>query len=48
VIAVGSADELLKYALVTPPQPIEWREEGDTPPVLPPKPEEDRPGVVTH
>jgi ATP-dependent Lon protease len=50
VVAVGSADELLKYALVSPPQPIEWREEGDTtqPPVLPPKTEDDRPGVVTH
>jgi ATP-dependent Lon protease len=48
VIAVASADELLKYALVTPPQPIEWREEGDTQPVRPPKAEDDRPGVVTH
>jgi len=48
VIAVASADELLKYALVSPPQPIEWREEGDTPQVLPPKVEDDRPGVVTH
>ncbi|HEX6839976.1 MAG TPA: endopeptidase La [Stellaceae bacterium] len=50
VVAVGSADELLKYALVSPPQPIEWREEGDNAPhpVLPPKSEEDRPGVVTH
>jgi ATP-dependent Lon protease len=48
VIAVASADELLKYALVTPPQPIEWREEGDTQPVRPPKADDDRPGVVTH
>ncbi len=48
VIAVASADELLKYALVSPPQPIEWREEGDTQQVLPPKVEDDRPGVVTH
>jgi ATP-dependent Lon protease len=50
VVAVGSADELLKHALVSPPQPIEWREEGDNAqhPVLPPKSEDDRPGVVTH
>ncbi|HJT05419.1 MAG TPA: endopeptidase La [Stellaceae bacterium] len=50
VVAVGSADELLKHALVSPPQPIEWREEGDNTqhPVLPPKSEDDRPGVVTH
>jgi len=48
VIAVASADELLKYALVSPPQPIEWREEGDAPQVPPPKGEDNRPGVVTH
>jgi ATP-dependent Lon protease len=50
VVAVGSADELLKHALVSPPQPIEWREEGDNAqhPVLPPKSEDDRHGVVTH
>jgi len=48
VIAVASADELLKYALVSPPQPIEWREEGDAPQVPPPKVEDNRPGVVTH
>ena len=50
VVAVGSADELLKYALVSPPQPIEWREDGDNTqqPVLAPKSEDDRPGVVTH
>jgi ATP-dependent Lon protease len=51
VVAVSSADELLKYALVSPLQPIEWREEGDNTqqhPVLPPKSEDDRPGVVTH
>src|SRR5258707_7557936 len=48
VIAVASADELLKYALVSPPQPIVWRDEGDTQQVLPPKVEDDRPGVVTH
>ena len=48
IIPVASADELLKHALVKPPVPIEWNEEGEAPRVLPPKPEDDRPGVVTH
>ena len=48
IIPVATADELLKQALVTPPVPIEWTEESATPPVLPPKAEDGRPGVVTH
>ncbi|HWI27089.1 MAG TPA: endopeptidase La [Stellaceae bacterium] len=47
IIPVGSSDELLKQALVRPPEPIEWNEESDTQ-VLRPKPGEDRPGLVTH
>src|SRR5579883_1179306 len=48
IIPVASADELLKQALVTPPVPIEWSEVPETQAVLPPKPEEGRPGVITH
>jgi ATP-dependent Lon protease len=49
IIPVGSADELLKHALVTPPTPIAWPvEESEAARVPPPKIEEDRPGVVTH
>ncbi|HEX7967276.1 MAG TPA: endopeptidase La [Stellaceae bacterium] len=48
IVPVGSADELLKHALVSPPVPIEWTEESETRQVLPPKGEDDRPGVVTH
>jgi ATP-dependent Lon protease len=47
IIPVGSADELLKHALVSPPTPIEWTEESERA-VLPPKAEEERPGVITH
>jgi ATP-dependent Lon protease len=47
IIPVASSDELLKHALVRPPEPIEWSEETETQPV-PPKPVEDRSGVVTH
>ena len=47
IIPVGSSDELLKYALVRPPEPIEWNEVTETQ-VLPPKPGEDRPNLVTH
>jgi len=46
IIPVGSSDELLKHALVRPPEPIEWTEEE--PRVLPPKTDEERPGLVTH
>jgi ATP-dependent Lon protease len=48
IVPVGSADELLKHALVSPPVPIEWPEEGETQQVLPPKVEDDRPGLMTH
>jgi len=47
IIPVASSDELLRHALVRPPQPIEWNEETEAQ-VLPPKTEEDRPGLVTH
>jgi ATP-dependent Lon protease len=47
IIPVASSDELLKHALVRPPEPIEWTEEPE-PRVLPPKTDEDRPGLVTH
>jgi ATP-dependent Lon protease len=46
IIPVASADELLKHALVKAPVPIEWQE-GEAP-VLAPKVEEDRPGLLTH
>ncbi|MDE2228816.1 MAG: endopeptidase La [Alphaproteobacteria bacterium] len=47
VTPVASVDELLRHALVKPLTPIAWSEEGETPAVIPPKPDE-RPGVVTH
>ncbi len=47
IIPVASVDELLRHALVMPLTPIEWRDESDTPKVLP-KVDEDRSGVVTH
>jgi ATP-dependent Lon protease len=46
IIPVASADELLKHALVKAPVPIEWQE-GEAP-VLAPKVEDDRTGLVTH
>jgi ATP-dependent Lon protease len=46
IIPVASADELVKHALVKAPVPIEWQE-GDAP-VLAPKVEDDRTGLVTH
>jgi ATP-dependent Lon protease len=46
IIPVGTVDELLSHALVTPPVPIEWTEEGGQ--VMPSKPVEERPGVITH
>jgi ATP-dependent Lon protease len=48
IIPVASADELLRHALVRPLAPIEWTEESEVRPVLPPKVEEDRSGVITH
>jgi ATP-dependent Lon protease len=47
VVPISSVDELLKHALVKPLTPITWTEEGETPAVIAPKPDE-RPGVVTH
>jgi ATP-dependent Lon protease len=48
IIPVGTVDELLKHALVTPPVPIEWVEDGAASVLPAVKPEEDRPGVITH
>jgi len=47
IMPVASVDELLRNALVKPLTPITWNEEGETPAVIAPKPD-DRPGVVTH
>ena len=38
---------LLRHALVKELSPIEWTDEADRP-VLPPKVEEDRTGIITH
>jgi ATP-dependent Lon protease len=47
IVPVGTVDELLKHALVSPLVAIEWAEENA--PVLPAaKSEEERPGVITH
>lgn len=47
IVPVGTVDELLKHALVSPLVPIEWVEEDAK--VLPAaKVEEERPGVITH
>jgi ATP-dependent Lon protease len=48
IVPVGTVDELLKHALVTPPVPIEWTEENAAPVLPATKPEEERPGVITH
>ncbi len=47
IIPVASLDELLHHALVRELTPIEWTEEPDRP-VLPPKVEPDRAGIITH
>jgi ATP-dependent Lon protease len=47
VIPVASLDELLRQALVRELTPIEWTEEPERP-VLPPKVEPDRAGIITH
>jgi ATP-dependent Lon protease len=47
LIPVNSVDELLRHALVKELSPIEWTDEADRP-VLPPKVEEDRTGIITH
>ncbi len=49
IVPVGTVDELLKHALVSPLVPIEWAEESA--PVLPAakvEEERERPGVITH
>src|SRR5471032_522868 len=48
IVPVGTVDELLKHALVTPLVPIEWTEEGAAPALPADKVEEERPGVITH
>jgi ATP-dependent Lon protease len=50
IIPCASSDELLKHALVRPPEPIVWNEESEAAAqaVLPTKVEDGRPGVVTH
>jgi ATP-dependent Lon protease len=51
IVPVGTVDELLKHALVSPLAPIEWSEETQppvAPAVLPPSGEGERPGVITH
>jgi ATP-dependent Lon protease len=48
IVPVGTVDELLKHALVTPPVPIEWTEESAAPVLPAAKTEEERPGVITH
>jgi ATP-dependent Lon protease len=48
IIPVGTVDELLKHALVTAPVPIEWVDDGAAAPVVPEKPKDERPGVITH
>ncbi len=47
IIPVGTVDEVLGHALVTPLTPIAWEEEPDTQPVIPAKGEE-RSGLLTH
>ena len=42
IIPVGTVDELLKHALVRPPEPIEWDEESETRPVRAASRREDR------
>jgi ATP-dependent Lon protease len=47
IIPVGTADELLKHALVKPLTPIEWTEPAEPAPIVAPKSDEGRPGL-TH
>jgi ATP-dependent Lon protease len=50
IVPVGTVDELLLHALVSKLEPIEWKEDGDEQPVLPPQVEggEEHPGLITH
>ncbi len=47
IIPVGTVDELLGHALVSPLTPVAWSEEGEAEPVIPATGEE-RSGLVTH
>jgi ATP-dependent Lon protease len=47
IIPVGTVDELLSHALVSPLTPMAWSEEGEAEPVIPATGEE-RSGLVTH
>ncbi len=50
IIPVGTVDELLLHALTKKLVPIEWKDEADDRPVIPPTGEtgNDQPGLVTH
>jgi ATP-dependent Lon protease len=50
IIPVGTVDELLLHALTKKLVPIEWKDDRDDPPVIPPKGEstDDHPGLITH
>jgi ATP-dependent Lon protease len=47
IIPIRAVDELLAQALTMPLTPVDWPEENEAPPVLPP-PGEERSGLVTH
>jgi ATP-dependent Lon protease len=47
IIPIRAVDELLAQALTMPLTPVDWPEESEAPPVLPP-PGEERSGLVTH
>src|SRR3989441_103827 len=47
IIPVGTVDELLGHALVSPLTPVAWSEEGEAGPVIPATGEE-RSGLLTH
>jgi ATP-dependent Lon protease len=48
LIPVGTADDVLRVALVRPPTPIEWDEEAEMRSLLKPNPSGEIGGVVTH
>ncbi|HEX3863416.1 MAG TPA: endopeptidase La [Stellaceae bacterium] len=47
IIPVSVVDQVLEQALVRPLTPIEWEDDAETSPVIPPKGEE-RSGLLTH
>ncbi len=47
IIPIRTVDELLSQALAAPLTPVEWVDDGEAAPVLPPAGEE-RPGIMTH